>query len=230
MKNFFYAWRMFSWVVVPWAVWGLAGISLGMALFVAHISRASSYLSDASETCINCHVMTDAYLSWQHSSHAHVATCNDCHVPQENLLQSYAFKARDGLWHATVFTLRWEPQVIRLSERARPVVQANCRRCHQRLLEEVEGGSLAWGGHGAVWAEAHDRSVSSGLSQSIGLAPTDRFCWDCHRSTPHGLARSLSSSPSVFRPRLPQPIRWSQEPTITDRPIRQEAVGPRIGQ
>jgi cytochrome c nitrite reductase small subunit len=227
MKNlfFFLVRRIFSWPGVGGAVWSLAGIGLGMALFVGHISRATSYLSDAPETCINCHVMTDAYLSWQHSSHARVATCNDCHVPHENLLGSYAFKARDGLWHATVFTLRWEPQVIRLSAKARPVVQANCRRCHQRLLEEVSGGTLAYAGDWAVLAKARDSGASAGQQQRPRLAPTDRFCWDCHRSTPHGLARSLASSPDVFRPRLPQPIRWVQEPTITDRPIREDGGG-----
>ena len=80
---------------------------------------------------MNCHVMTTQYLTWQHSSHARVATCNDCHVPHDNLVHKFAFKAQDGSWHATVFTMRWEPQVIRLSERAKPVVQANCRRCHE---------------------------------------------------------------------------------------------------
>ena len=38
-------------------------------------------------------------------------------------LHKFAFKAQDGSWHSTVFTLRWEPQVIRLSERAKPVVR-----------------------------------------------------------------------------------------------------------
>ena len=56
---------------------------------------------------------------------ATIATCRTPRWPAQ-----YAFKAKDGLWHATVFTMRWEPQVIRLSARAVPVVEDNCRRCH----------------------------------------------------------------------------------------------------
>ena len=89
----------------------MLGVTAGMGLFVFHVSRAASYLSDAPETCMNCHVMTTQYVTWQHSSHARVATCNDCHVPHTSLAAQYGFKAKDGLWHATVFTMRWEPQV-----------------------------------------------------------------------------------------------------------------------
>ena len=38
----------------------MLGLAAGMGLFVFHISRAASYLSDAPETCMNCHVMTTA--------------------------------------------------------------------------------------------------------------------------------------------------------------------------
>ena len=113
------------------------GAVAGMGLFVFHISRAASYLSDRPETCMNCHVMTTQYVTWQHSSHARVATCNDCHVPHDSLIRKYAFKARDGLWHSTVFTMRWEPQAIRLSHGAIPVVEENCRRCHAKVIEDV---------------------------------------------------------------------------------------------
>ncbi len=173
-----------------------------------HLSRAPSYLSNAPETCINCHVMTDAYLSWQHSSHAHLAGCNDCHVPQDSLLRGYWFKATDGLRHASIFTFRWEPEVIRLSERAKPVVQANCRRCHQNLLE---GLCLSYSG-----AACSERGAGSLRASAEG----ERFCWDCHRHTPHERVHSLSAAPDVFRPRLPPLRRWNQTPTASERPIR----------
>jgi len=169
------------------------GMCAGLGVFVTHVSRALSYMSDAPETCMNCHVMTTEYVTWQHSSHAEVATCNDCHVPHDSLLAHYGFKAKDGLWHATVFTMRWEPQVIRLSKGAIPVVEGNCRRCHAAVIEDV---SLS----------AH--------------ADRDLRCWDCHREVPHGSARSLSATPGVFQPRLPAPTRRGQEPTITGRRAR----------
>jgi cytochrome c nitrite reductase small subunit len=162
------SWRR---VLVVAALGGVAGLGLA----VARVSRATSYLSDAPETCINCHVMTPQYLSYRHSAHARVATCNDCHVPQDNFVRHYLFKARDGARHATIFTLRTEPQVIRLSAGAIPVVEQNCRRCH---AEQVHAVSLA----------AHERD--------------DMRCWDCHRDVPHGTVRSLSARPTALRPHV----------------------------
>lgn len=169
------------------------GIMAGMGFFVVHVSRATSYLSDAPETCMNCHVMTTQYVTWQHSSHASVATCNDCHVPHDSFLNHYFFKAKDGLWHATVFTLHWEPQVIHLSQGAIPVVENNCRRCHEQLIDEVALASHASG---------------------------DRRCWECHREVPHGRVRSLSATPGVFQPELPSISSGAQEPRIGGRTAR----------
>jgi len=150
------------------------GAAAGAALFVGYTSRSHSYLGDSPETCVNCHVMGPQYATWQHSSHADVATCNDCHVPHDSFVSTYSYKARDGLWHATVFTMRWEPQAIRLSDKAIPVIEANCRRCHERTVEDV----------------------------CVRGRPGDLRCWDCHRDVPHGTVRSLSATPDVFRPQL----------------------------
>jgi cytochrome c nitrite reductase small subunit len=93
----------------------------------------------------------------------------------------YSFKAVDGLWHATAFTLRREPQVIRLSEGAVPVVEANCRRCHGPT---ISGVALA------------------GCGESYTAGGSGLRCWQCHRDVPHGSVRSLSAVPGVFQPRL----------------------------
>ncbi len=106
----------------------LLGCVFGAALLLAHVSRATSYLSDSPTTCMNCHVMTDAYISWQYSSHGRDVTCNDCHVPHTSFARAYAYKAHDGLRHAAIFTLRTESQAIELSHGAIPVVQENCLR------------------------------------------------------------------------------------------------------
>ena len=156
------------------SIFCLVGIIAGMGLVIVRISNAASYLSDSPETCINCHVMTDAYASWQRGSHGRVATCNDCHVPHDNIVSKYAFKAMDGTKHSTVFTLGIEPQVLHLSTMARPVVQKNCLRCHQSQFEMIS------------------------LSDS-----TQRACWDCH-SNIHGSVHGLSASPPELRPQLPK--------------------------
>lgn len=179
-----------GWAVACFAALGVLG---GVGLVVGHISRAASYLSEAPEACMNCHVMGPQYLTWQHGSHAREATCKDCHVPHNCLLSMLAFEARDGLWHATVFTMRWEPQVMRLSDKAIPVVEENCRRCHGAVIDEVC---------------LRER------------APGDLRCWDCHREVPHGTTRSLSATPDVFRPRLPSVEKPWAEPTIGGRQVR----------
>lgn len=162
------SWRLPVWIVL--------GVFAGLGLATVHISRAPSYLSDQPETCMNCHVMTQAYVTWNHSSHREVAVCNDCHVPHDNLVNTYAFKARDGMRHSAIFTLRAEPQVIRLSAAAVPVIEQNCRRCHAQLVGEI---------HARKWQ------------------PGDNRCWDCHREVPHGRVNSLSTAMDVFAPKLP---------------------------
>lgn len=151
------------------------GILTGLIIFILYIGKASSYLSEKPEACINCHVMYDNYASWWHSSHSRVATCNDCHIPQDNIFKKFYFKASDGLRHSTIFTLRLEPQVIRIKEAGAEVVKENCERCHENYLT------------------LKDMRRSNEEEEEDGEKP----CWDCHRETPHGKINSLSSSQYV---------------------------------
>ena len=149
------------------AIAALSGVAVGLGLLAFQVSNAKSYMSDAPEACINCHVMDNAYATWRSGSHGKVAVCNDCHVPHDNPVARTLFKARDGLKHSAVFTLRVEPQVLRLAEGATEVVQGNCVRCHRDQLGMVRVA-----------------------------APGERRCWDCHENV-HGDVRSVSSSPNV---------------------------------
>ncbi|MDP2400844.1 MAG: cytochrome c nitrite reductase small subunit [Actinomycetota bacterium] len=161
------------------------GIFIGVGLLVVHLSRAASYMGDSPETCINCHVMYPQYASWKHSSHREVATCSDCHVPHDNLVKKYLFKASDGARHAAIFTARLEPQVIRIKPAGITAVQNNCVRCHQDLVEMTQ----------LIEVTGHNHEHGTG-----------KRCWDCHREVPHGTVRSLSSSPFSLVPRLPSPM------------------------
>ena len=163
--------------VLKYLTIGCLGVLAGLLLVVGDVSRAMSYLSDEPEVCVNCHVMNPQYATWQRSSHGNNTTCNDCHVPHDNKLNHYLFKAKDGIKHASVFTFRGEPQVIRISEEAVGVVEANCVRCHKHSLERVG---------------LHMPSEEGG-----------KKCWDCHRQVPHGSVRSLSATPRAMRPVLP---------------------------
>lgn len=159
----------------------LAGIFVGLVIYMLYISNAISYLSDDPKACVNCHVMNPQYATWQRGSHGKVATCNDCHVPQNNFINKYWFKANDGLRHATYFTMRWEPQVIQIKAAGKKAVQENCIRCHSNLVHPI--------GLRAI----NNKDVED---------QTEKFCWDCHRETPHGRVHSLSSTPYANIPKL----------------------------
>lgn len=149
----------------------LLGLLFGLTIYILIISNSISYLSDKPETCINCHIMKPQLATWQHSSHRETAVCNDCHVPHDNILNKYFFKAKDGLRHSTIFTLRREPQVIFIKEDGKAVVQENCIRCHSRENEVV----------------------STRIDYDEWLSNDGKLCWECHMEIPHGSVNSLSS-------------------------------------
>ena len=150
----------------------LVGAMTGLILYALIESKAVSYLSDDPKTCANCHVMTPQYTTWQNSSHREWASCNDCHVPQDNFFKKYLFKAKDGLYHASVFTTRGEPEVIRMKEAGVEVVQSNCIRCHENQVTDA-----------ALTGKVEDHKKLR----------TTRKCWECHQEVPHGSVHSLSS-------------------------------------
>lgn len=174
----------------------LLGSIAGLGAYILQISKATSYVSDDPKVCVNCHVMAPEYASWRASSHREWASCNDCHVPHDNIAEKYFFKAKDGLYHASVYTLRAEPEVIRIKEMGRDVVHQNCIRCHENQVTDAKLASQV---------ERHEAHR------------TDRLCWECHREVPHGKERSLSTVPivndleEVERPKVPE---WLQEQII----------------
>lgn len=159
----------------------LLGILVGLGAYVVKISNAPSYLSDDPTTCVNCHVMYPQYASWYHSSHREVANCNDCHVPHNGTANKYFFKMKDGMRHSYVFTLRLEPQVIRIREAGQEVVQQNCIRCHEDLVSMVN------------IVEVTSKNSKEGKGHR---------CYDCHVDTPHGKMSSLSSAQAALVPGL----------------------------
>lgn len=170
--------------VVPLFVAG--GILAGLGVYTLYISRAYTYVSDDPAACVNCHIMTPYYQSWQHSSHSPWTTCNDCHVPHNSVVSKYTFKAIDGLYHSAVFTLKAEPQVIRPRVGSSGVIMDNCIRCHTQLNTEfVKTGMIGF------------TQVQAGEGKA---------CWDCHRNIPHTTMSNLSSSPGVIAPMPESPV------------------------
>lgn len=137
--------------------------------------------------------MVPQFATWNHSSHREKASCNDCHVPHNNVFSHYYFKAKDGLRHATIFTLRAEPQVIHIKEEGIGVVQQNCLRCHEQLLTGAE----------------HEINNNAFHSER-----EERLCWECHRETPHGRVNGLSTVPDAIVPLPESPVPdWINEIT-----------------
>jgi len=131
----------------------LAGL-LALAVLSVGGAKVMLTITDPPEYCISCHVMEDHYESWFHSGHHIAATCNDCHVPHQNIAAKLVAKGTDGMRDTYSFYTNRIPDPIRLSERGSNIVRENCLRCHGALLE--------------------------------GLPSEDRYCWECHRSVPHG--------------------------------------------
>lgn len=138
---------------------GASGVCLGVGGYTFYYAQGASYLSNDPRACVNCHIMQEQYDGWQKSSHHGVATCNDCHVPQD-LAGKYLAKALNGYHHSRAFTLQDFHEPIRIKEGNAAILQENCVRCHASLVHELIADR---GAHGER-----------------------RSCVACHRSVGHG--------------------------------------------
>jgi cytochrome c nitrite reductase small subunit len=159
-------WRLFT-------LAAFAGALLGLLLVVPVITEAQTYLSESPNTCINCHVMRPFFVNQQRSSHRD-ATCSDCHLPHDNAVKYLAYKSRDGMWDAWVFTTETYPYAIHLKEGSKSTVRDNCLRCHENAM---------------AYAGLFDRS--------------ERFCGDCHRNVVHAMQLGQGSFTYAHYPKFP---------------------------
>ena len=74
-----YRWKVTALIV--------CGVLVGSGGLFMYLLRAHTYLGDDPAACVNCHIMAPYYATWMHSSHSRDATCNDCHVPHENMVK-----------------------------------------------------------------------------------------------------------------------------------------------
>ena len=130
------------------------GLALGLGAFTFIYARGASYLTNDPAACANCHVMRDHFAAWTRSSHASVATCNDCHTPP-GAIAKYVTKAENGFRHSFYFTFGGYPDPLRITPRNQDVTERACRNCHGELTESLEPlrASLSPGG-------AHDTRTS----------------------------------------------------------------------
>ena len=172
-----------------------AGVIVGLGGLFMYLLRAHTYfIGDDPSACVNCHIMTPYYATWSHSSHGRDATCNDCHVPHQNLAMKYGFKAMDGLKHTVYFVSHAERQAIMAEDMSAQVIMDNCIRCHTQLNQEF---------------------VKTGrISYMMAKRGEGKACWDCHRNVPHGGMNTLMATPNAefVTPLPPSPVpEWLQK-------------------
>jgi cytochrome c nitrite reductase small subunit len=117
----------------------LLGVAVGMGGYAFAYAKGTSYLGNDPVTCANCHVMSGHYDGWQKASHHGIATCNDCHTPAAGAAK-YLTKATNGYHHSMAFTTGEFPDVIRAREESRAVLEAQCRHCHEDVVQSMTAG------------------------------------------------------------------------------------------
>lgn len=124
----------------PWIA-ACVGVPLGLGVYASFYAEATTYLTNDPNACANCHVMREPLADWQKAGHHAVATCNDCHVPQD-LVGKYLTKIEHGWRHSKGFTLQDFHEPIEIQPSSLSVVQENCVRCHGELnASQVEHAS-----------------------------------------------------------------------------------------
>lgn len=173
----------------------LCGVIVGLTGLFFYLLRMHTYIiGDDPAACINCHIMSPYYATWAHSAHARNTTCNDCHVPNNNMAAHYAFKGMDGMKHVAYFVTFSERQSIEAEDASAEVIMDNCIRCHKQLNQEF---------------------VNTGrIDYMEAKRGEGKACWDCHRDVAHMNKNSLSSAPNAefVEPMPPSPVpHWLQK-------------------
>jgi cytochrome c nitrite reductase small subunit len=114
------------------------GLALGVGAYTFIYAKGASYLTNDPKACVNCHIMQEQYDGWIKSSHRSVATCNDCHAPAD-FFGKYKTKGLNGFWHSFYFTTGTYPDPIQITERNRKITEDACRKCHQAIVDTIEG-------------------------------------------------------------------------------------------
>lgn len=131
-----------------------AALFAGIVLSVVTVKTLA--YTDSPNFCQSCHIMDSAYGSFTDSTHS-TLSCNDCHLPHDNVAKKLVFKGKAGMGHMYFNTLGTEkiPNVLHATEKTEKVVEENCISCHKSTLTNIE----------------HDAKES---------------CTTCHRTVPHG--------------------------------------------
>lgn len=106
--------------------------------------------SETPEFCASCHVMEAQHTAFMHNGAHRRLKCVDCHLPNDNVANHYIWKSIDGMKDVLVFNSGKMPERIELSEHGAKMVKANCIRCHETLVSQMDTSRDCWNCHRRV--------------------------------------------------------------------------------
>ena len=115
----------------------LVGMVIGIGIFGVGYSELPSYFSTEPKNCTNCHVMQEQYDAWTKGSHKNAATCDDCHLPHDSVVNKLLVQAEDGVLHGYKFTTGNYPDNIVIRQSSLDVVNSTCLYCHGIMTSSI---------------------------------------------------------------------------------------------
>ncbi|RPJ08557.1 MAG: cytochrome c nitrite reductase small subunit [Deltaproteobacteria bacterium] len=125
----------------------LIAVAIGVGAFLSLGPPGLLAKSEKPDFCASCHVMEAEYEAWFHEGAHRRINCVDCHLPHHNLAAHYLWKSIDGMKDVVVFYSGRVPEIIKLSAHGQEVLQANCIRCHETFVENINSERQCWSCH-----------------------------------------------------------------------------------
>lgn len=132
--------------IIKYAAIGAVCVAL-IGLFVALGPPQLLAKSETPDFCASCHVMESQYQDFVHSGQHRRLKCVDCHLPNDGLASHYIWKSIDGMKDVLFFYSGNVPDRIKLSDHGSKVVKANCIRCHETLVSQMDTSRDCWSCH-----------------------------------------------------------------------------------
>lgn len=143
--------RWLAWVI---GLLGVVVVGFAVYLFVMFGPPHVAEKIAKPEFCATCHNMKPQYAAFQRSAHGDLSSCNDCHLPNDSAVKHYFWDAVFGIKDLVLFNLGAYPQqpnTIEATAISRRMIDANCRRCHAKLVGHVDtAGRSCWECHRSI--------------------------------------------------------------------------------
>ena len=114
------------------------GLLLSLILLIVLIAGWKGIeATSADPFCTTCHIMEPMARASTHTVHRlPEVQCKDCHLPHDNPVKMFGFKAYSGIKDVVINAVG-PPEVIRASAATGEIVQENCIRCHQTVVKNM---------------------------------------------------------------------------------------------